>query len=167
MPLYLGLDCSTQSLSAMAIAVTEARRDVVFEHSLPFDEHFPHYRTTNGVLPSADPLVAHSSPLLWAEALDRMMAVIARASASDLSSIAAIAGSAQQHGSVYLDETAGVTLAGLDAARPLVEQIARMFTRADAPIWMDASTGPQCQAITARVGGPEALARLTGSRAGA
>lgn len=165
MPLYLGFDCSTQSLSATAIAVDGARREVVFEHSLSFDEHFPRYHSTNGVLASADPLVARSSPLMWAEALDRMMATVARESGLHLADIAAIGGSAQQHGSVYLDATAGATLAGLDAARPLVEQIAGMFSRADAPIWMDASTAPQCAEITARVGGPEALARLTGSRA--
>jgi xylulokinase len=145
--------------------VDGARRDVVFQHALSFDEHFPAYGTTNGVLASADPLVARSSPLMWAEALDRMMAILARASGLDLSAIAAIAGSAQQHGSVYLGATAGATLGRLDAARPLVEQIAGVFTRADAPIWMDASTARQCEEITARVGGAEALARLTGSRA--
>ena len=167
MALYVGLDCSTQSLSAVVIAVEGARRDVVFERSLDFDREFPGYGTTNGVLPSRDPLVARSSPLLWAEALDRLMAIVARESGLDLSAIAAIAGSAQQHGSVYLDETAGATLAGLDATRPLVEQISGMFTRPGAPIWMDASTGPECQAITARVGGAAALARLTGSAAAA
>src|SRR6266700_420092 len=165
MPVYVGFDCSTQSLSAVAIAVEAGRREVVFEHSLSFDEHFPHYGTTNGVLPGADALVARSSPLMWAEALDRMMAIISRESGVDISTIAAISGSAQQHGSVYLDETADATLAGLDAARPLTEQLSKIFTRADAPIWMDASTAPQCQAITARLGGAEAVARLTGSRA--
>jgi len=39
------------------------------------------------------------------------------------------------------------------------------FSRADAPIWMDSSTTAQCAAITQAVGGPDALARLSGSRA--
>jgi len=40
-----------------------------------------------------------------------------------------------------------------------------MLSRADAPIWMDASTTAQCAAIAGAVGGNEVLARLTGSRA--
>src|SRR5690349_21313712 len=129
MPVYVGFDCSTQSLSAVALAVEPGRREVVFAHALRFDEHFPQYGTTNGVLPSADPLVARSSPLMWAEALDRMMAVIANDPKVARSSIAAIGGSAQQHGSVYLDETADATLAGLDAGTPLAAQIPGMFSR--------------------------------------
>jgi xylulokinase len=164
MPVYVGLDCSTQSLSAIAIAVESGRREVVFEHSLNFDEHFSQYGTAFGVLPSADPLMARSSPRMWAEALDRMMQIIS-AGGVPLSSISAIGGSAQQHGSVYLDETSAATLAELDAAQPLVQQIDRIFSRADAPIWMDASTAPQCDAITAWLGGADAVARLTGSRA--
>ena len=35
----------------------------------------------------------------------------------------------------------------------------------DGPIWMDSSTSVQCAALTAAVGGSEALAALTGSRA--
>jgi xylulokinase len=98
--LYLGLDSSTQSLTAIVID-SDARR-VVFEATLAFDEAFPQYGTTHGVLPRADPRVAVSSPLLWAEALDVMMARVAR-SGLDMTRLAAISGSAQQHGSVYLN----------------------------------------------------------------
>ena len=38
--------------------------------SLNFDRALPQYRTQNGVLPNRDPLVKHSPPLMWAEALD-------------------------------------------------------------------------------------------------
>jgi len=162
--IYLGLDCSTQGLSAIAIEVDGEERRMVFERSFSFDETFPRYRTSHGVLPSDDPLVAASSPVMWAEALDRMMGIVAK-SGVDLSRIRAIAGSAQQHGSVYLTAQATGALAGLDPTRPLVDQLAGVFARAEAPIWMDASTAEQCAAITDAVGGPAALARLTGSRA--
>ena len=66
--LFLGLDASTQSLSAVVIDY-DARR-VVYEHSLNYDKTLPHYRTHNGVLSNPDPLVKHSPPLMWAEALD-------------------------------------------------------------------------------------------------
>src|SRR5690348_15425028 len=132
MPVYVGLDSSTQGLSAIAIRVDGARREVVWQHRLDFEADFPHYGTRHGVLPGNDPLVARSSPLLWAEALDRMMALVPK-------DLRAIAGSAQQHGSVYLAAPAATTLAALDSRRPLVEQMGGMFARRESPIWMDAS----------------------------
>jgi xylulokinase len=164
MPLYLGLDSSTQSLSAIVLEAEGARRRVAFESSLQFDEALPHYHTRHGVLPSDDPATAVSPPLLWAEALDVMMARLAQ-SGLDLSRLAAISGSAQQHGSVYLNAEGAPTLARLDAARPLVEQIRGIFSRTIAPIWMDSSTSAECAEIEAAVGGGQALAQRTGSRA--
>ncbi len=163
MPLYLGLDCGTQSLNALVIEVEGARREVVLERSLPFDETFPRYATVNGVLPDDDPLVVEAPALLWAEALDAMMALVASELGSDLRRVAAVSGSAQQHGSVYLREEAAAVLGSLDPARPLTEQIRGIFARERAPIWMDASTSAECAEITAAVGGAHALARLTGS----
>jgi xylulokinase len=45
------------------------------------------------------------------------------------------------------------------------EQIEPLLSRPVSPIWMDSSTGEECAEITAAVGGAEALARHTGSRA--
>src|SRR6266542_5206060 len=101
MPLYLGLDSSTQSLSAIVLEVEGARRRVAFESSIPFDEAFRRYGTSHGVLPNRDPAIAASPPLLWADALDHMMARLA--GGLELGRLAAISGSAQQHGSVYLN----------------------------------------------------------------
>ena len=102
---------------------------------------------------------------MWAEALDRMMGIIATESGIDLSDIRAISGSGQQHGSVYLNNAAAGVLGGLDPERPLVDQIGGIFARPDSPIWMDSSTAGQCAAITRAAGGTRALAQLTGSRA--
>lgn len=165
MPLYLGLDASTQSLSAVVLDVEGARREVVIERRLVYDEVCPAYGTRHGVLPDPDPLVAAAPPLLWADALDRLVALLAAERSLDWSRLRAVAGSAQQHGSVYLTDRAGERLAALDPARPLAGQLEDIFARAVAPIWMDASTGAACRAITEAAGGPEALARLTGSRA--
>src|SRR5690242_1758371 len=163
MPVYVGLDSSTQGLTAIAIRVDGARRDVVWQQRLDFDAELPRYGTTHGVLPSDDPLVAESSPFLWADALDRMMASLARSVPA--SEIRAIAGSAQQHGSVYLNATAAATLGALDSRRPLVDQIEGVFSRGRSPIWMDASTRLECEVVTEALGGADAVARLTGSRA--
>jgi xylulokinase len=165
MPVYLGLDLSTQSLTALAIEVSGRERRVAFEESLDFDGALPQYGTRHGVLPQTDPLTATSSPLMWAEALDRMMEMIARDSSIALADIRAISGSGQQHGSVYFGAAAAQALASLDAARSLESQMRGVFVRSESPIWMDSSTAAECAEITAAVGGPERLAMLTGSRA--
>jgi xylulokinase len=162
MPYYLGFDSSTQSLTALVVDSDERR--VVFQDALTFDADLPHYGTRHGVLPRRDPAEAVSSPLMWTEALDVMMARVA-ASGLDLSRLAAISGSAQQHGSVYLNGRASPGLGSLNPARPLVEQIAPMLSRQVSPIWMDSSTSVECAEITTGAGGAAALSQRTGSRA--
>ena len=164
MPLYLGLDSSTQSLSALVVQIDDDVRRVVFEDSLSFDDAFPEYGTKHGVLPGRDPAVAVSSPLLWVAALDAMMARVAK-SGLDLGRIAAVSGSAQQHGSVYLNAGATAILGALDPAQPLVAQVEPMLSRPVAPIWMDSSTSAECRQIASAVGGDGVLAQHTGSRA--
>ena len=63
--------------------------------------------------------IATSSPLMWAEALDVMMARVAT-SGLDLRQLAAVSGSAQQHGSVYLNAAWAQAVRALDASQPLV-----------------------------------------------
>lgn len=61
MAFYLGLDSSTQGLSALAIEVDSVsgksgrRRQVVLDVAVNFDEALPAYGTINGVLPHDDP----------------------------------------------------------------------------------------------------------------
>jgi xylulokinase len=162
--LYIGLDSSTQSLSAVVIEVRGEHRRIVLETSLVFDEALPHYGTVHGVLPCQAPAVAVSPPLMWVEALDVMMQRLST-SGIDLARLAAISGSAQQHGSVYLNAGAAGRLGSLDPGRPLAGQAAPMLSRQVSPIWMDSSTAAECAAITAAVGGEAILAGRTGSRA--
>ena len=165
MATYLGLDSSTQSLTATVIDITGSDRRIVFEHALEFDAAFPEYGTTHGVLVSGDEgRVVTAPPAMWAAALDRMAGILA-SSGVDLSQVRAVTGSGQQHGSVYLSADAAAVLRGLDAARPLADQIAPALSRALAPVWMDSSTTAECASLTASMGGDAALARLTGSRA--
>src|SRR5262249_11240340 len=139
MTLYLGFDSSTQSLTALVLEVDGDRKQIVFESAIEFDRELPEYGTVHGVLPDPDPAIAVSSPLMWADALDRMMKRLVDSDLA-LSRLAAISGSAQQHGSVYLSARAASGLASLDPARPLAGQIAAMLARPAAPIWMDTST---------------------------
>jgi len=162
--LYLGLDSSTQSLSAVVLEAVGGRHRVVCELSLPFDETLRHYGTRHGVLPNADPAVAQSSPVMWVEALDLLFARLAEQRLA-LNRLAAIAGSAQQHGSVYLNDAAAIGLGALHPGRALAPQVVPLLSRPIAPIWMDSSTGAECREIEAAVGGADLLAQHTGSRA--
>src|SRR4051812_25898513 len=140
MPLYLGLDSSTQSLTA--IVIDSDARQVVHVESLGFDDTLPHYGTRHGVLPRADPDEALSSPMMWAEALDVMFGRLTK-SGVDMGQIAAISGSAQQHGSVYVNRSAASALGRMDPGQPLAPQVAPMLSRAVSPIWMDSSTAEE------------------------
>jgi xylulokinase len=158
--LFLGLDSSTQSLSAVVIDL-EARK-VVYEHSLNFDRALPHYGTRNGVLPNRNPLVKHSPPLMWVEALDLMFARMKR-DGVPLGRIRAISGSGQQHGSVHLNDRAADALANLDFKKSLAENVRGVFSRKTSPIWMDSSTAKECAEIRKKLGGVKYTASRTGS----
>jgi xylulokinase len=158
--LFLGLDSSTQSLSAVVIDLDANK--VVYEKSLNFDAALPEYKTKNGVLPSRDPLVKHGNPLLWAAALDLLFAQMKKEKVP-LGKIVAVSGSGQQHGSVYLTEKAPAALAALDPKKSLVQNLDGVFARKTSPIWMDSSTAKECAEIRKKLGGIKFTASRTGS----
>lgn len=160
-PLFLGLDSSTQSVKAVAI---DASLKVTGEFAVTFDTDLPEFRTKGGVHRGADGLTVTSPPLLWVAALDLLFARM-KAAAFPFNRVAAVSGSGQQHGSVYLRKGARERLAGLTAGNPLHDQLADIFAVGASPVWMDSSTTPQCRALEAALGGAQAVATLTGSRA--
>jgi xylulokinase len=170
--IYLGFDSSTQSLTATVIEIDGARHSVIATRTFQFDDALPSYGTHYGVLtsePRAPSLehrhVVHAPPLMWAEALEVMFDALTSEHDVDWSQLRAISGSAQQHGSVYLNARAAHALARLDGTRGVAAALKDALSRATSPIWMDSSTTEDCAAIEAAVGGPAALARITGSRA--
>jgi xylulokinase len=160
--LFLGLDSSTQGLGAVVIDLDAHK--VVYEKSLNFDQALPQFKTKNGVLPSRDPLLRHSTPLLWAAALDLMFAQMKKDKVA-LKDVLAVSGSGQQHGSVYLNEKAEAALANLDSRKSLVDNLAGAFSRKTSPVWMDSSTAKECEEIRKKLGGVKFTASRTGSDA--
>jgi xylulokinase len=159
---YLGIDSSTQSMTGLIIDTKSAT--MVAEESINFDEHYAEaYGISNGVVDRGDGVV-HSYPLMWVDALDRLLDTL-RGSGHDLSQVAAVAGSGQQHGTVYLNDKAASRLANLKPHIPLASQLEGTFSRKTAPIWMDSSTSDQCREIESAVGGTHALMTLTGNTA--
>ena len=56
--LYVGLDSSTQSLSAVVLERSRGGHRVVLERSFQFDEALPHYGTQHGVYVRRDAGIA-------------------------------------------------------------------------------------------------------------
>jgi xylulokinase len=159
--MFLGFDSSTQSLTAVIIDPTAGK--IVHERSVHFGQDLPHYQCPNGFLPGGIKGEVHANPLMWIEALDLLCARLHES--MDLSDIRVIAGSGQQHGSIYLDASFDERLASLNNSQSLVRQLSPALTRVTSPIWMDTSTGSQCREIAAALGGDAELCRRTGSTA--
>jgi xylulokinase len=160
MSVYMGLDSSTQSLSAMII--DSATGAVLVDESVTFGIDLPEFGSPNGFLPQENELVKHSDPLMWIAALELLLGRL-RDAGAPLSEVRAISGSGQQHGSVYLN--AQFATAAWHTGASLVDQVRPCLSRATAPIWMDSSTGPQCAEIADSVGGNDYLRATTGSPA--
>ena len=101
MGLYLGLDSSTQSLSALVID-TEAGQ-VVLQDAVNFGQDLPEYGSPQGFLPNPDAKLRHGDPLLWVAALELLFTKIAKRG-FDFATVSGVSGSGQQHGSVYLNQ---------------------------------------------------------------
>ncbi|KAJ3999794.1 hypothetical protein F5050DRAFT_1852282 [Lentinula boryana] len=161
-PLFLGLDLSTQQLKAVLV-----REDcsIVHESSVRFDQDLPSYGTENGALKGPAEGEVTSPVAMWLDAFE-LLAERMKQAGVDFSSIAAISGAGQQHGSVFWSYDAEEALASLDASKTLTSQLSPIaFSLARAPIWQDSSTTRECREIEEAIGGPQTLADITGSRA--
>ena len=156
---FLGLDSSTQSLTALVVDVAG---QIAAREAVAFDDELPQYGTSGGQLPSDDAHLGHAPPQMWAAALDLIFTKLARHPGL-ASSTKAVAVAGQQHGSVYLDNSARTTLSTLSPNTPLHEQLRGIFSRNTAPIWTDSSTTTECTEIREALGGTAAAAALTGS----
>ena len=155
---FLGLDLSTQSLTAVLISLSGG---VTHQFSIPFDEAYPSFQTRGGVRVGESSSEVSADPRMWAQALDDILLLLKDSSLTG--SIRAIGVSAQQHGTVYLKRAFEESLKGLDSSVPYHRQIQHVFSRDLSPVWMDSSTQLECREITEALGGPKQVAGLTGS----
>ncbi|XP_037135521.1 xylulose kinase isoform X2 [Syngnathus acus] len=121
-------------------------------------------RTEGGVHVGADGLTVTSPALMWVKALDLLLEQMKEAG-FDFSRVRALSGSGQQHGSVYWKKGAATTLQQLHHQRSLSHQLKDCFSVHDSPVWMDSSSGLQCERLEDAAGGAAKLADITGSRA--
>ena len=155
---FLGLDLSTQSITAMVISLREGATHRI---SISFDDAYPSYHTRAGVIFGEKAAEVFADPRMWAEALDGILNLLKERHMT--ASIRALGVSAQQHGTVYLNRRFEERLRRLDPSSPYHEQIRHGFSRRLSPVWMDSSTQEECGEITQALGGHKEVARLTGS----
>jgi len=158
---FLGLDASTQSLSAL-IVDTETGA-VSANCNVVFGERLPQYHCPKGFLAHEDPRVRQSDPLMWVEALELVLGDLVKAGV-DLASVRGVSGAGQQHGSVYLARSFDA-VGAWSTDRPLRDQVQPLLSRRTSPIWMDSATSVECAEIAAAVGGDARMGAVTGSRA--
>lgn len=126
MPLYLGLDCSTHDLSAIVIEIAGERRRIVLDWRVNFDRDLPEYGTTGGVRREPDSDAVITQPVMWADALDRMMARLASAAEIDVGDIRVIAGSAHQHAATSADPATSRVSRSFDPLKALAPQLSTL-----------------------------------------
>ena len=170
--LALGLDSSTQSLSAVVIDIDTAEK--YFEHSLDYRADARLNRFGIGedyILPPREEGEAEQPPLMYLASLDAMFADM-REAGVPLASILLINTSGQQHGHVYLNGDADALLAQLasfqnfeEDERDLQTLLKDAFAYPNAPIWMTANTVAQTDAVRNGVGGKAEMIDLSGSDA--
>ncbi|GBP52482.1 Xylulose kinase [Eumeta japonica] len=156
---FLGFDFSTQRLKALVIS---EQYEVLQEASVEFDVDLPEFRTAGGVVRGEKGEV-YAPPLLWVKALDMVLDRLIVAGV-DFSTVEALSGAGQQHGSVWWAKGSNSKLVNLSSDDFLHTQLTSCFVT-NSPVWMDSSTTTQCRALEEAVGGAEELAKITGSTA--
>lgn len=159
--LFLGVDAGTQSLKGIII---NRDKQIIAVATVNFDTDIPEYETTSGVHRHIDGLTVTSPAVMWVKALDLLLERL-KSTGVDFAAIAAVSGSGQQHGTVYLKHKTEKILAALDPQKTMFSQLNGIFAVGDSPVWMDSSTTMECGYLEERMGGAQILAEITGSRA--
>jgi xylulokinase len=167
--LALGLDVSTQSLSASVLDIDKRKK--IIELSLDYlkDDRLNTFgiRAPDYILPPRSEGEADQPPLMFLAALDAIFLELKKA--LPLEKVVVINTSGQQHGHVYLNRMApsifaSLSRTGVDALN-LVSMLKDSLAYERAPIWMTADTGKQASFIRDDTGGKERLIKLSGADA--
>jgi len=157
---FLGFDFSTQSLTG--IIIDYRSKQVIYRENINYGDDLSLYKYKNGIIVNENSQQVHSNPLMWIEALELFFQKLFF-SEINVKSIKAISGSAQQHGTVYLNNKFEEKVNNLDPNTSLVDQLKDSLSRETSPIWMDSSTTKQCKEIREKLGGKKKVIILTGS----
>lgn len=139
--------------------------EILYQSEVKFDVDFPEFQTNGGVRMGDKTNEFYCNPVMWVKAVDTVLDRIYLQGAN-LTSVLAISGSAQQHGSIYWNKRGLEKLRNLDPDQFLYNQLnEEAFTITRSPIWMDSSTERQCRELEEGVGGRDEMVKITGSKA--
>lgn len=133
--LFAGLDVSTQTRKL--VVIDDNAKEVAYVTVVNYDRDLPHYNTKEGVIQGRPEGVSEADPRMWLEAVDRAFER-AKRDGIPLAEVRCISVSGQQRGLVALDEN---------------DKLARPTSK----LWNDYSTAGECEILTERVGGLEAM----------
>jgi len=166
--LALGMDLSTQSLSAVVLDIDSPTK--VYEHSLDYlkDPRLDGFgiQRKDYIVPPRTEGEADQPPKMFFASLDAMFSDMKDAGVA-LKDIIVINNSGQQHGHVYLNHSAPSIFARLSEEgskqSDLVTLLEGCLAYGLAPIWMTSNTIKQANFVRDYVGGKEQVIKLSGS----
>lgn len=166
--LALGMDLSTQSLSAVVLDIDS--RTKVYEHSLDYlkDPRLDGFgiQGKDYIVPPRTDGEADQPPKMFFASLDAMFSDMKDAGVA-LKDIVVVNNSGQQHGHVYLNHNARSIFARLSEEdsrqSDLVTLLEGCLAYELAPIWMTSNTIKQAEFVRDYVGGKERVIKLSGS----
>ncbi|MFC1569229.1 xylulokinase [bacterium] len=139
--LFAGLDVSTQGCKLLVIDLST--QSVVFVEAVNYDTDLPAYNTKNGVMQNQAEGVSESDPQMWIDALHVLFEKL-KASSIAIDQIKCISVSGQQHGLVSIDAEGNLT-------------------RQRSKLWNDFATTEECDVLTEKVGGLDAMVSEVGN----
>jgi len=168
--LALGLDLSTQSLSAVLLDIDLASR--VFECSLDYNKdprlNIYGIQKKDYIAPPRIEGEADQPPKMFFAAVDALFADMRKAGIA-MQDIVVINDSGQQHGHIYLNYQAQTIFADLNidvsAQTDLVSNLEGCLAYGLCPIWMTSNTLEQVEFMRKHVGGKKRMIELSGSDA--
>ena len=166
--LSLGLDISTQSISAVLIDIDS--REIIYRYSLDYqkDARLKKYgiQGQNYILPPAHDGEANQPPKMFLAAIDALFTDM-KAAAVPMRDILVCNTSAQQHSHAYLNHQARTIFGKLNipgyTKSNLVTALGSIFSLNIVPTWMTSDTGKQADFIRTFMGGQEKMIQVSGS----
>lgn len=159
---FLGFDLSTQSLTAVVIDVIHGK---IQQFSINFDSTYPAYRTQGGCSSTQTPPWSTPIPGCGWKPWTTCCGCSRKTGCPDRFAVLPFPPSSMEPCISKNLFSLMAALPRLDASRPFTDQLSGVFSRATAPVWMDSSTHKECEEITEALGGDQAVAAITGSRA--